>query len=441
MSHSDIFDSYAKLMTDMGLVKRADENDTKPSKSLLDQDTYSYFYPKKNMLGATLDMDGKPYDMLDKAHPETVVVSPAYDALNGVVENLKEQSNVMKMIALKTPRIILTQERYVKALQETIDETIKLGFFLDSKDMVELAKLADICSEQLSKLADGSVSNAIAGGAALAAPLIGLAAGAGGAGTAVIAGLALAGWLLWANRHPIGLGIKEDLIHAVKETKGAIIGFSGHEALASILNPVIEDMESLLGDIDAFYAKTDLMQTEILKIKLAANDEDKKKLLEAYGKKFISSGDDKYIRELSLKIKKTLEALISTIPDIIGVLETSEEKYGQSDWGHSTFYSSILAPLTKTYWNVIGRDTDDAIEQLEIIEGDTQSFYSYMNNFIRGMDAVRSQIPNVENLEKPESQKKTEEKVEQQHKEEDDKKARREKEKAEIQKQIEMMNR
>lgn len=144
LRHSDIFEDYAKISLDQGLIKEAEEK-TNPRNDSQDLSAIELLY------GVKPNPEEKK-DILDQAHPKPVIISPAHDKVNGLVENLKERQNVMVGIATKPNNGMLTNHIYAQA-NELLDELLKLGCFLDNKNDLELMKLADSCSERLSKKA------------------------------------------------------------------------------------------------------------------------------------------------------------------------------------------------------------------------------------------------------------------------------------------------
>lgn len=143
MSDSEVFDNYADAMKDQGLVAEADYADARVGSD--DVSDIDAFY--------NLKTDKEDKHIIDQAHPFMAVVSPSYDLMNGVVENIRERHNVMVGIALREPRGHLTQHRYVHAKKELVDELVRIGFTLDHNDEHGLMKLADSCSERLVKVA------------------------------------------------------------------------------------------------------------------------------------------------------------------------------------------------------------------------------------------------------------------------------------------------
>lgn len=136
---SEIFDEYVKIMTDKGFVKKADlltqhdkENDSDYAETI------------KALYGVDIKLNDSNKEIIEQAHPESVIIAPSYDKLNALVENINERHNVMVGIVNKTPNGNLTQHRY--ASKNLLDELIRLGFDLDNAGEDSLSKTADECA-------------------------------------------------------------------------------------------------------------------------------------------------------------------------------------------------------------------------------------------------------------------------------------------------------
>jgi hypothetical protein len=148
---SDIFNDYAKIAIDKGLIKEAEAgSESNPRYDSISNDDLRALYGIKP--------NGEEDHILDQAHPESVVVSPAYDKMNGLVENLFERQDIMQWIATKPNDGKHTNERYVKANQELTMELLKAAFLLDRNDQEDLMKLADSCANRLTKKALGPLA-------------------------------------------------------------------------------------------------------------------------------------------------------------------------------------------------------------------------------------------------------------------------------------------
>jgi hypothetical protein len=91
-------------------------------------------------------------ELIEKAHPRTVAIAPAYDKLNGVIENGIQRQSVMVDLARRTPRgTHLLATRYIKANEKLTSELVKAAFAADNADMTDLMELADGCVDKLDK--------------------------------------------------------------------------------------------------------------------------------------------------------------------------------------------------------------------------------------------------------------------------------------------------
>jgi len=147
MRESEIFNEYAKLARDAGLVsdddikKEADEKVRYDSRSFTDIEAlYGHKMGPNN-----------GQSIVDLAHPDTVVVGPAYDAMNAVIENGHQRHDIMSYIALKDPDGHLVQRRYVKASDKLVNSLISTGFAMDNANEEKLMRLADSCAGRLRK--------------------------------------------------------------------------------------------------------------------------------------------------------------------------------------------------------------------------------------------------------------------------------------------------
>lgn len=136
---SEIFDEYVKIMTDKGFVKKADlltqhdkENDSDYAETI------------KALYGVDIKLNDSNKNIIEQAHPESVIIAPSYDRVNGLVENINERHNIMVGIVNKPTNGNLTQHRY--ASQDLLDELIRLGFDLDNAGEDSLSKTADECA-------------------------------------------------------------------------------------------------------------------------------------------------------------------------------------------------------------------------------------------------------------------------------------------------------
>ena len=188
MKHSDIFENFAKIAQEKGII--SDDAPEKAKKKLekdhrWDSMTLSDI---EALYGVKPDSEKEleyKRNIIEVAHPGSMVISPSYDKLNGLVETDNERQDIILNIVNKTPNGQLTNHKYAE--KELTLSLVRIGNDMDNKDNKDLMKLADICLMQLS---DKDMKKKVA------SPLvIGVAVGA----AAIIGGLYLQQHLPFAN--------------------------------------------------------------------------------------------------------------------------------------------------------------------------------------------------------------------------------------------------
>lgn len=151
MRKSEIFESFIKIAQDRGLVsKDAPEkaikqlSKTHRHDALSAEDIGKLYNVKPNR---PEDMDYE-HNIMEDAHPDSLVISPAYDKLNGLIENENERKNIILNIVNKQNNGQLTNHKYAE--KELILNLVRLGNDLDNKNKDELRALADACLNQVS---------------------------------------------------------------------------------------------------------------------------------------------------------------------------------------------------------------------------------------------------------------------------------------------------
>lgn len=152
MNRSEIFDNFIKIAQDKGMI--SEDAPEKAKKKLskdhradsLDISAIEALYGVKP--NAPKDMEYKR-NIIEDAHPNSVVISPAYDKLNGLVENGQERQNIILNILSKNPDGHLTQHKYAE--KDLLLSLVRLGNTLDLQKKDKLRALADACLEQVAK--------------------------------------------------------------------------------------------------------------------------------------------------------------------------------------------------------------------------------------------------------------------------------------------------
>lgn len=153
MRKSDVFDEFVKIAEEKGMLsgvtseeakKKLEEN---PRMDSLDISAIEALYGVKPETSKDMDYEN---NIAELAHPNSVVVSPSYDKINGLVENVNERQNIILNIIDQTPDGMLRQKKYAE--QEFILNLVRVGNDLDNKNFEELRVLADKCLKQMADL-------------------------------------------------------------------------------------------------------------------------------------------------------------------------------------------------------------------------------------------------------------------------------------------------
>jgi hypothetical protein len=149
MSRSEIFDGFIKIAQEKGMISKDSDESKKKLERTQRADSLSIsdieaLYGVKPDLPKNMEYER---NIIENAHPNSVVVSPSYDKLNGLVENNNERQDIILHILNKTPDGLLTQRKYAE--QELINTLISAANDLDNKNKDDLRKLADACLMQV----------------------------------------------------------------------------------------------------------------------------------------------------------------------------------------------------------------------------------------------------------------------------------------------------
>jgi len=153
MRKSDIFDEFVKIAEEKGMLSGVTSEEAKrkleenPRMDSLDISAIEALYGVKPETTKGMEYE---HNIAELAHPNSVVVSPSYDKINGLVENINERQTILLNILDKTPDGMLRQKKYAE--QEFILNLVRVGNDLDNKNFEELRVLADKCLEQMADL-------------------------------------------------------------------------------------------------------------------------------------------------------------------------------------------------------------------------------------------------------------------------------------------------
>ncbi len=380
---SEIFEDYAKLALDRGLI-----DNTLPIKTAEDTspryDTLS-FDEIKALYGVKIPGESEK-SILEQAHPNSVIISPAYDKVNGLVENLQERHNIMVGIAKKPVNGLLTQHSYAATQQNLLNELIKVAFLLDRENEIDLMVLADSCSERLTKIANPL------------AMLVPILIGAG----AVLTYVSIS-----QNLH-LSQGVVQDCSKALTELQEAIESNSEHPELETELSDLIEKIKAVKGAGE-----------QVAAIQLhPVTDSQAQTAASAY----ISLKEGKDVEAIKLMngFAEGCQDLGKSIPEYVALLKLKGQQYENS-------HPDFLEPLRRTYRFFIPSDIEDACGALEALQKScldspsqiqsmiklfhelrekTQQSVEQLKNKLKGEDLKEDDKPDTDTTNKPASDKK-----------------------------------
>lgn len=153
MRNSEIFNSFVKIAQENGLISSGKKDEEKPSnkdeKPSKKRDQASYINSLYNVkIDRPKDMEYKN-NIMEDAHPDTLVISPSYDKLNGLIENNIERQNILLRIVNSPTDGLLINRKFAE--KEFILSLVKVANDLDNNDKEELRILADSCLDNLYK--------------------------------------------------------------------------------------------------------------------------------------------------------------------------------------------------------------------------------------------------------------------------------------------------
>jgi hypothetical protein len=151
MNRSDVFDNFVKIAQKEGLISESehaehtekDFPETNPRMDSLSIEQIGKLYNNKPQ--TFKEMEYKR-NIIEIAHPESLVISPSYDKLNGLIENENEGQDIRIHISLKEPDGHLVQRKYAE--KEFLLSLVRVANTLDNNGQEELRVLADVCLEQ-----------------------------------------------------------------------------------------------------------------------------------------------------------------------------------------------------------------------------------------------------------------------------------------------------
>jgi hypothetical protein len=150
MFETDIFEEYAKIAEETGLVKLAEDSRAikKYKKDVAPRAGSDSITTIEALYGVKPDLSVKyENNIMEAAHPKSVVIAPSYDRLNGLVENEIERQKADINMVMKPVDGIKSMHRH--ATQELMLQLVRIANDMDNQDKAELVAIADNCIVEL----------------------------------------------------------------------------------------------------------------------------------------------------------------------------------------------------------------------------------------------------------------------------------------------------
>jgi predicted nucleic acid-binding Zn-ribbon protein len=315
---SEIFDSYVKIALEKDFDKDADDIKSKLEKnpradSHSISDIEALYGVKPN---TPKDMEYK-HNIMEDAHPKPMVISPAYDKINGLVENNIERQNIMINIVNKVPNGHLTGHKY--AQHDLLLSLVRVANDMDNNDAEELRKLADVCAEQLTN----SKKKVIIKDAFAPLAFIGI-----GLGVKALAGIT-AGIIgtIWVQQHwpAFSEGFETGYKNLQDQLNDFIKSNTNWGVGAQYKESFLKEISTIQGELSNFYNQYKAIEAYIVKIDKPSGD---KELLE-YAQTDKGKQDAQAFEQLkqaALSISEKLTDLSSRFKDENYKLRQIQEK-------------------------------------------------------------------------------------------------------------------
>jgi len=357
MPSHDVFDSYAKIMEESGAMDKPLEKmaEEKPLRyDSLDVSDFEMLYGVKP--------NGKDEKgMIEQGHPDSVYIAPAYDKMNGLVENQTERQAIMMDIALKPNDGKLTMERYIKVKAELANELTRVAFLCDKNGDVELMKIADECTEALLyKRGFWPL-------------LIGIIGSVGAVSVA---------WKEFGRDSSPSLGVSQDAERFLVEVQDVIGKYSDkHPEVSQQLGPMIDEIK-LIKEFADKAAKIQMISSQM------SNDKDNMVSVTA---DFLSTDGHNQMVNFFNRYKLAAAKVASDIPGFISALKMEEQDYTSKWW-------DIFEDALKIWRFFSPSEVEDATQQLSALKVSLEKVSEYADAKLAIMDKLSEHKDNLKQI-------------------------------------------
>jgi len=351
---SEIFENYADLMVEKGIIKKAEPKDLEKYKK---QEPYPRVGSDdistiEALYGVKPEGQEYEYNIIEEAHPNAVIIAPSYDKMNGLVENNNERHNVMTYVALKPNKGYLDHYKYAK--QELLLDLIKTANHMDAIDNDELRVLADSCIDELDQYKIQKKAWFWYAAAGVAA-VIGAAA--------------------WINHaRPLSQGVKNDAEKVNAEIDDLLSKDSVQQEpnARSMLSSIKKVLSELINSTRIFN-KLSINFVNISEIQKLSPEENKK-----------FQSDIEFIKKHNELVEKIESSIQVWIYQIDHIKRSVDER--SPNW---------LQYLYKVYRTVVSDDFEDVDNALLTLKDSLKEMVSHIKTLIDYVDHAESQVEQV----------------------------------------------
>src|ERR1019366_8401655 len=379
---SDIFDCYAAIAQEQGLISFSEENEIDMGESKAEEKPKNDNAPKESAklkkykkspaprAGSddisTIEAlyNTKPDDSVFKyencitqaAHPKPVVIAPSYDKLNGLVENDFERANIMHNIVMKQTNSLHTNHKYA-ANKDLLLQLVKIANDMDNRGFEDLREIADICIEKLSE-SNIEKKKSVIVKVALLPLLIG--------GAAVLAAI----WI-WQHMSDTNNGLINNINNAIKE----LDDLKENSWYESNVDGIVQR------DVAIIENKINALRSVAKDFNVVMNDIEKP-----------DAGDINTLNDVNNKIgtdvSAKLDAFVKAVEGITPVLVSAINNFTNNDYQkeHSdpswaSKLSGYVGEALHGRWGLVANDFISAANALETLEGSLRDAYKKATNF------------------------------------------------------------
>lgn len=352
-NQSDIFDSYAKIAEEQGLISTAKDDDSKelkkykndkyPRMDSQDIDTIEALYNVK-------PDDSVKYErnIMEIAHPHSVVISPAYDKINGLVENENQRHDIIRNLIMHPTNAILVGKKLAE--QELLMELIRVANDMDNRNFDSLRMLADSCIQDIEKKKINKTA---------IAPLVLV-----GLGAAILAGV----WV-WQHISNPDKGLLPNIDSAIVELNDLKTN--------SWWESDIDD--SLQKEVDGIISKLNNLKSVIIDFNQAIEQVDApKSLREQKDLQQLQGAAQLHGQAVQDKIENFKIAMINIAPVLVKAINNFTNKQYQLQHSKPSWLSDVSGWAGEALhgrWGLIANDFISAANALETLKDSLKAAY------------------------------------------------------------------